>query len=417
MKKTILLFTLLVLIKNSNVYSQNFWQPISDPSFGASTSAMIVAKNGNIVANASGWFRYSSNNGSTWNLSTGSNSNTSVHKLIVTANGDIYGNADRLIKSTDNGISWSDISSFRFSNSITDFAINSNGYIFAVMNGIIFKSIDHGSSWDTLSKAFIYPAAISIAISSDNIMFIGTNPWGSGGKIYRSTDNGVNWTSMAGSTFSSTSITLIEINNNNEIYIGTEGMGLSRSLDKGITWTDINSGIPGTNSWISDIVFNNSSGVVFVSVDYMGVFSSSDKGNSWSNISSGLKTSGGTVANPTALAINSSGILFAGTNDFGTYRSTSLPSGISDAIAENIQIKNYPNPAKNNVTFEITLGYSFKKNLNLLFTNSSGRTVKQVSISSSVQNIPLDDLPQGVYSYILQSDSEVLKTGKIIKVL
>ena len=62
----------------------------------------------------------------------------------------------------------------------------------------------------------------------------------------------------------------------------------------------------------------NSSGDIFAGTDASGVFRSTDNGNSWTQISNGLPIGVSVLS----LAINSSGNIFAGTDGSGIFRST-----------------------------------------------------------------------------------------------
>src|SRR6266566_6254561 len=61
----------------------------------------------------------------------------------------------------------------------------------------------------------------------------------------------------------------------------------------------------------------NSSGTVFVGTQGGGIFRSSDNGETWTGVNNGL-----TDTNVRALAINNNGDIFAGTPGGGVYRST-----------------------------------------------------------------------------------------------
>ena len=104
------------------------------------------------------------------------------------------------------------------------------------------------------------------------------------------------------------SVLALAINANGDVFAGTAGGGVFRSTDNGNNWSQINTGLTGT---VVQALTINASGNIFAGTE-VGVFRSTDNGDTWTQINTGL-----TATRVFALAINSSGDIFAGTVDIG----------------------------------------------------------------------------------------------------
>jgi len=107
-------------------------------------------------------------------------------------------------------------------------------------------------------------------------------------------------------------INALATNSNGQIFAGTFGGGVFRSMDDGNSWAPINTGLE--NSFVRSLTIN-SSGHIFVGTS-QGVFRSMNNGNSWDNVNTAALEN----LDVLSLAINTSGGVFAGTVD-GVFRS------------------------------------------------------------------------------------------------
>ena len=83
---------------------------------------------------------------------------------------------------------------------------------------------------------------------------------------------------------------------NGQIFVGTQGGGVFRSMDDGGTWTGVSNGMTDTNVRALAI---NSASHIFAGT-FSGVFRSTDNGDSWIPVNSGLE-----FALVMSLAVNS----------------------------------------------------------------------------------------------------------------
>lgn len=159
-----------------------------------------------------------------------------------------------LWKSTNGGGSWSTNTDFLSIIGVSDLAINPNntqimylatGDIEGDRNSLgVWKSIDGGTTWNTtgltwgasdfykISKLLMHP-------SNPNILLAATN-----GGVYRTTDAGVTWNlQSADRDFKDMEF---KPGDPNTVYVaGTE---FWKSIDNGVTWTQITSGLPAAST-------------------------------------------------------------------------------------------------------------------------------------------------------------------------
>ena len=291
--------------------------------------------------------------------------------------------------STDKGDNWSEIyhysTTYNNNNSLWQYqstgatAVSPNGHIFVGVNDYyygydeqviidhlnskVIKSTDYGNSW---SSSNIYMgdnesnAITNIAINSNGVIFVGTSEKG----VYRSTDEGLNWTNINngfpikdinGQIDSSIRIYSMAINSTGDIFVDAIAIHYSnlykiyKSTNNGDNWNE---------TWTSN---NNIQNLAINSKDYIlastggGVYQSTDGGNTWATMNNGFLDNFYRV---NYLAINSKDYLFAGT-DNGVYRrrntntdTSSTPATISivpptvnigDSVNVSIKVENFNN--------------------------------------------------------------------------
>lgn len=207
-----------------------------------------------------------------------------------------------VFRSSDNGVNW-----VQKNNGLTQLLshgiISTDGKIFLSTLSGVFMSTDNADTWTAAGMAGM--DSRSICSMQDSILFVGIQ--GSG--IYKSIDDGQNWTAVS-SGIASTNFRAMKAEGNTVFAGGQNGTGVYRSLDYGDTWTLLSNGIASA----SYRGFASNSNIVVAGSTSDGVFYSLDNGDTWTQINQGLLD-----LNVFALAMNANYII-AGTHSEGVFR-------------------------------------------------------------------------------------------------
>lgn len=187
-------------------------------------------------------------------------------------------------------------------------AINTSRDIFAgTEGGGVYRSMDNGANWTAVNMGLASLDVRALAINSSGHLWAGTN--GSG--VFFSTNSGASWTA-ANSGLTNAFVRCLAINASNHIFAGTLFGGIFRSTDNGVSWTVLNTGLVNTAASALAI---NARGHVFAGTA-AGMLRSTDNGNSWTPLNAGL-----TTRDVRALVINPmTQMVFAGTGGDGAFR-------------------------------------------------------------------------------------------------
>lgn len=137
--------------------------------------------------------------------------------------------------------------------------------------------------WEKVSSSTMDNAAIHSLAFSGNYMFAVMYSY-SKGNLYKSADNGKNWTAVDQIPYKVISVSVF----GNYIFAGTS-KGIYRSADNGVSWTAVNTGLPFSfaiqeyTSFISDAsLFANCGGIIYYTIN---------SGESWISVTENLGTS------------------------------------------------------------------------------------------------------------------------------
>ncbi len=130
----------------------------------------------------------------------------------------------------------------------------SNDDIIYIVNGsVIYKSIDHGVTFSQIYNGFVQIRAIAVHSSDSNIVYIVTN--GINGQVRRSIDGGITFTNISTGLPSIGKNTIVHQgrNTNNPLYVGTS-LGVYYIDDTMTSWQPFNVNLP--NVAVTDLEIN-----------------------------------------------------------------------------------------------------------------------------------------------------------------
>lgn len=289
-----------------------------------------------------------------------------------------------LYLSTDGGEGWKEI--LAEPSGVDCVASDSSGTLFVGTPGIL-RSTDGGSTWTSLIGSGYYRSIVACPDSSLVAAAMGG--------ITRSTDHGDSWTAV----FPYDEFNCLLLDQQGNLFAGSNDEGVFRSTDYGVTWTSASNGL-GSPEVKSLAV--NSKGYLFAGTWYGGVFISTDKGNDWTAFNSGLN-----CLYVQHVGIDLDGYLYAGTLGHGVFRtsqSTPVNSQLENTPGNYNLMQNFPNPF--NPTTVISYQLPTLSHVTLKIYDILGREVATLVDESQIAGTHEvvfngKDLPSGVYFYKL----------------
>ena len=271
----------------------------------------------------------------------------------------------------------------------------------------VFHYPFEGNQWEDISKNLENRNVTALLVQGTPnnptrvTLWVGT----AGGGLFRTTDNGENWTAMTLQVATNSArslpvntkvIALVEVKTPPFLLAGTAGNGVFRSLDNGETWQDFNAGL--TDHTNLTALTLSPDGIVFGGTGG-GVFRL--EGATWNSI--GLPQ-----ISVTALAIDGSGQLFAGTTGSGIFRfmpgnlpddNTWIPvnQGLFNATITALAV--YPRQVEGSLTSQGTIATStteFQPNLvgYTLMAIDQTKTIRAINATQITLDSPFSpDLP------------------------
>lgn len=378
------------LYRSDNL-GQSFQMTLDDPdnycSFYGYYDAVLAVSQTNADSVLCGGLRMalSADGGDSWNT-IGNNVHVDMHALdFLPGSGSVLfsGNDGGFYRSLDGGDTWTNFSAdlhikqyYRIGLSQSNFNLLyagsqdngtdrfSNGNWSKVSGGdgmdcmvdyvnsdIAYVSYQYGSMQRTLNGGQSFT---NISPSSgDWVTPFAMNPsnprsiYGGYEEVYKSTDRGDNWNAISNFGGGDLMVALsVAPSDSNIIYAAADGW-IKRTMDEGLTWTDVSAGLPFSQENLTAVAVSDSDPMKLW-VTFSGytasakVFSSVDGGSTWMNLSSGLPNL------PVNCIVHQSGTfgsIYVGT-DLGVYYRDSaiamwmaFQNGLPNVIVSDLEIQ------------------------------------------------------------------------------
>ncbi|MEW5795172.1 MAG: T9SS type A sorting domain-containing protein [Candidatus Zixiibacteriota bacterium] len=238
--------------------------------------------------------------------------------LIVGADGDIY-------RSGNFGHDWTgiNVTAQHCLGGIKDLLVNSDGHLFVAMNDIgVYRSFDNGLNWSAVDEGLAASLVTSLVTTENGEIFAGTRGQG----IHSSIDDGNSWQHADGA---SCSIWALAVNGGDDIFACSGNNVFSRRISGSNTWEKLLPFPPSIA--IMSLAINNSNSI-FAGAASGQIYRSDNSGDTWT--ATGFDSDNSGVY---ALAVNDDGAIFAGTQTGGVFRSV---DGGSNWLPANIGFPN-----------------------------------------------------------------------------
>ena len=317
--------------------------------------------------------------------------------------------SDGIYKSIDGGNYWNILEWLYLSTSLT-IPGYPQGTLVAGTKGMgVYESSDYGDTWTTINDSLDNLNVLSLThinpfdCDSGQVYFAGTE----GGIFYYNYDLHEYWNN----TNTATNITIPAISSDGDgtgyslwaaIDGGSWSDGMYKSTDYGLTWI-ISEYCP----FITDILINPlNPNTVYAADSGYGVKKTINGGISWQVINTGL---GDSVVYCLAQSPANTMHLYAGT-EHGLYV-YDFSVGINKKnIKQHMNITIFPNPAND----KITIKSYFYKITKVDIVNIEGKLLQNFILKTSETSINIDNLERGVYFLKIYTEKEVI-TNKLIK--
>ncbi|MBX7043626.1 MAG: T9SS type A sorting domain-containing protein [Ignavibacteria bacterium] len=361
---------------------------------------------GDTVYSATGGagFFYSSDNGADWlqeNSGLGQNLNANA---ITLSNGKLFLStvSQAVFMSDPPGGNWLSTGPGITQNNVPALISDSSAVYAGCILAGVFRTTNLGQTWTRFALGegdLLYSLH-----KNEQGFFIGLAGGG-----YRSTNNGVNWSSISSGLLNAN---VHSLDSKTGLLFAGTNIGFFRSSDVGSSWIESSQGLP--SLWINEIEVIN--GAVLAATRNNGVYISLNNGNNWTAINSGM-------ADTNILSISHNATyVFAGSAQGNVWKipvqtiPVSVNSGSELMHPKNPELTVYPNPfnPSANIRFNLPEGGSVLltlydiqgKEIETLLNEYRREGIHEVKLGSG-------ELAAGVYFCKLKYNSTII-TQRIV---
>ncbi len=159
-----------------------------------------------------------------------------------------------------------------YNGEIDAIAVNrSNGFLVASSQSLIYSSADKGIHWQKSSLQASLPH--SIAVGDNNVLFLG-----SGQGIFRSQNDGLNWTTQNGGQ--TAGVLVVKAVAGGRVMAGGKNGVIQYSSDNGLSWAVVHNGAD-FSSDVTDLAYSPGPNLFFAATAGQGVWKSANNGTTW----------------------------------------------------------------------------------------------------------------------------------------
>lgn len=259
-----------------------------------------------------------------------------------------------------------------------------NSTIYSISDGGIYKSIDNGDNWTDLSAGLGIRQFYRMANSQTNANVITGGAQDNGSVTRQASGNWVDWLGADGMEG------LVSPTNHLKLWGTSQNGGIYRSINGGNSYSGLSQ--PSTGQWVTPIAIHPTDETILYG-GWTGVYKSTNSGTNWTNISSGFIS--GTLADlavapsdPNFIYASNGSTLYVTNNDGVSWTTRSAPSTINDIAVDPT------NPSK--------IWIACNSSANRIFvSNDAGATFTNLSANLpaiAARTIVVDDnTPRGIY--------------------
>jgi photosystem II stability/assembly factor-like uncharacterized protein len=261
-----------------------------------------------------------------------------------------------ILKTTDGGNTWTKSLDWTCNQQrgVARLAVNplNNGTIFAATTEGVFKSTDKGTTWNNILPVLLAKDIIINSLDTNKILASCGNFASTGHGLYRSTNAGSTWSGPELSTFSGKTMICACSSNPDIVFASaadsTTGYGeLWKTTNFGIDWNQMSTSgtndIFGVQGWYSHYVIVNPTNPNLIIHNSVGLSKSTDGGITFTQVSSAYPDNHSFAIDPT-----NPDIVYI-VNDDGIYRTTNFGTSYTD-VGFGLQTGQFYNGFSNSAT-------------------------------------------------------------------